>query len=145
MRLRLGPGAGAPRLGGATQGGRAGGTVRAAIVLGVPLGLTAGGLLSDRFGDAGAFEVVAAGAMAVALVTAWVLVPDLRVALRPRVPLKETMRAMSDPRLLADRQSELRALVFAAGGMVLTTLALLVHARRALPSSGATSKGRPGC
>lgn len=113
--------------GGATAGGATAGTVRAAMVLGVPVGLTAGGLLSDRVGDAATFELAASAAF-VALVLAWATVPDVRAPVTRRPPLGETLRAMSDRRLLAIGGLNF-ALNFAAGGMVLTTLALLVHSR----------------
>jgi MFS family permease len=113
--------------GGATHGGRTAGMVRAAIVLGVPVGLTVGGLLSDRVGDAATFEI-AGGAVVIALVAAWVTVPDLRASIARRAPFEQTMRAMGDRRLLAIGGLNF-ALSFAAGGMVLTTLALLVHSR----------------
>jgi MFS family permease len=113
--------------GGAVHGGRAAGTVRAAIVLGVPVGLFAGGLLSDAVGDAATF-LVASGAVTVALVGAWFTVPDLRPPVGSRPPLLETLKAMRDRRLLAVGALNF-ALSFAAGGMVLTTLALLVHDR----------------
>jgi MFS family permease len=115
------------RAGGATHGGRMAGTVRAAIVLGVPVGLTVGGLLSDRVGDAATFEI-AGGAVVIALIAAWITVPDLRASIARRAPFGQTMRAMGDRRLLAIGGLNF-ALSFAAGGMVLTTLALLVHSR----------------
>jgi MFS family permease len=62
--------------GGRSQGGRAVGTVRAAIVLGVPVGLAAGGLLSDAVGDAATFAI-AGGAVVLALGAAFARVPDL--------------------------------------------------------------------
>jgi MFS family permease len=113
--------------GGAAHGGRAAGTVRASIVLGVPLGLLAGGLLSEAVGDASTF-LLAGGAVVVALVLAWATLPDLRVAIGKRPPMLETLRAMREPRLLAVGALNF-ALSFAVGGMVLTTLALLVHLR----------------
>jgi MFS family permease len=113
--------------GGAAHGGRAAGTVRASIVLGVPVGLLVGGLLSEAVGDALTF-VLAAGAVVVALALAWATLPDLRVPIAKRPPMLETLRAMRDPRLFAVGAMNF-ALTFAAGGMVLTTLALLVHVR----------------
>jgi MFS family permease len=101
--------------------------VRAAIVLGVPVGLLVGGLLSDAVGDAATFAI-ASGAVVVALAGAWVSVPDLRSPVGRRPPLGETLRAMRDRRLLAVGSLNF-ALSLAVGGMVLTTLALLVHAR----------------
>jgi MFS family permease len=113
--------------GGASHKGSAAGTVRASIVLGVPVGLLVGGLLSDAVGDAATF-VLAAGAVVVALAAAWVTVPDIRPPPGRRPALIDTLRAMQDRRLLAVGALNF-ALSFAAGGMVLTTLALLVHAR----------------
>jgi MFS family permease len=111
---------------GARRGGAAA-TVRASIVLGVPLGLVVGGLLSATLGDAATF-LVAAGAVVVALGAASVTVPDLRAPAGARVTRVETLRAMRDRRLLAVGGLNF-ALSFAAGGMILTTLALLVHSR----------------
>jgi MFS family permease len=101
--------------------------VRATIVLGVPIGLAAGGLLSDAVGDAATFAI-AAGAVVVALGAAYLRVPDLRAPIGVRPPLLETLRAMRDRQLLAVGALNC-ALNFAVGGMILTTLALLVHHR----------------
>ena len=115
-------------VGGSEHGGRMAGTVRASLVLGVPLGLFVGGLLSDAVGDAGAFGL-AALAVVFALLDAWRSVPDLRPPpVKRRPPILETLKAMRDRRLLAIGTLKF-ALSFAAGGMILTTLALLVHAR----------------
>jgi MFS family permease len=127
--------------GGATHGGRAAGTVRAAIVLGVPIGLVAGGLLSNAFGDAMTFAIAGAGVV-LALFAAWYRVPDLRAPIGSRPPLMETLRAMQEKRLLAVGALNL-ALNFAASGMVLTTLALLVH-DRTLSVFGRSEQGTAG-
>jgi MFS family permease len=113
--------------GGATHGGSAAGTVRASIVLGVPVGLVVGGLLANAVGDAATFAI-ADVAVVFALAGAWVSVPDLRARVARRPPLRATLKAMQDSRLLAIGALNF-ALSFAAGGMVLTTLALLVHDR----------------
>lgn len=113
--------------GGPLHGGRAAGTVRAAIVLGIPVGLLVGGLLSNAVGDANTFAF-AAGAVALSLGIAWARVPDLRASAARRPPLRETLRAMRDRRLLAIGALNF-ALSFSAGGMILTTLAILVHDR----------------
>lgn len=110
------------------QRGGAAGTVRASIVLGIPLGLMVGGLLSAWLGDAATFAV-AAGAVLLALGAAWAKVPDLRApGTGRRVTRGEMLRAMRNPRLLAVGALNF-ALSFAAGGMILTTVALLVHER----------------
>jgi MFS family permease len=113
--------------GGPSQRGRAAGTVRAAMVLGVPIGLAAGGLLSDAVGDAATFGI-AACAVVLALLAAFLRVPDWRGPVGRRPPLVETLRAMRDRRLFALGALNL-ILNFSVGGMILTTLALLVHER----------------
>lgn len=113
--------------GGRAHGGRTAGIVRAAMGIGVPLGLVAGGLFSDRWGDAATFEVAMA-AMACAWVVALGLVPDLRVPVRHAASLRDVLRALSDGRLLAVGVLNFAA-SFAAQGMVLTTLALVVRER----------------
>lgn len=113
--------------GGSSHSGQAAGLVRVTIVLGVPVGLFAGGLLSDALGNTATFGI-AAVAVVLALAVAFVQVPDLRVPLRRQPPLLETLRALRDRRLLAVGVLNL-VLNFAAGGMILTTLALLVHER----------------
>jgi MFS family permease len=127
--------------GGASHGGRAAGTVRAAIVLGVPIGLVTGGLLSNAVGDAATFAI-AGGGVVLALLFAWLRVPDLRAPIGKRPPLLETLRAMRDVRLLGIGTLNF-ALNFAASGMVLTTLALLVH-DRVLSVFGRSEQGTAG-
>jgi MFS family permease len=113
--------------GGPSHSGRSAGTVRAAMVLGIPIGLAAGGLLSDAVGDAATFGIAAA-AVVFALVGAYATVPDLRAPLGPRPSLLDTVRRMRDRRLFALGALNLM-LNFTVGGMILTTLALLVHDR----------------
>ncbi len=125
---------------GASRGATAG-AVRAAMVLGVPIGFVMGGLLSDSIGDAATFAT--AGALGcVALLAAFTTVPDLRAKIAVRPPLLVTLRAMSDRRLLGIGGLNF-ALNFAAGGMVLTTLALLVGARH-LSVFGRDDQGTAG-
>jgi MFS family permease len=69
-------------------------------------------------------------------------VPDLRAPIGKRAPLGETLRAMRDRRLLAVGGLNF-ALSFAVGGMVLTTLALLVHGRH-LSVLGRNEQGTSG-
>ncbi len=113
--------------GGPSQSGRAAGMVRAAMVLGVPVGLAAGGLLSDAVGDAATFAI-AACAVVLAFLAAFLRVPDWRGPMGRRPPLLETLRAMRDRRLLSLGALNM-VLNFSVGGMILTTLALLVHER----------------
>ncbi len=113
--------------GGPAHGGRTAGTVRAAMGIGVPLGLVAGGVVSDRFGNAATFESALAGILAAALL-AWWLVPDLRVTLPKRSAWSEMLATMADRRLLTVGALTF-AMTFATQGMVLTTVTLLVHAR----------------
>jgi MFS family permease len=113
--------------GGKRHGGRAAGTVRAALALGVPVGLVLGGILSDRLGNVRTFEGALA-AIALAVLAAWAWVPDLRGPVGRAVPLRETLRALGDRSLLAVGSLNFAA-SFAAQGMVLTTLALLVRER----------------
>lgn len=113
--------------GGKTQGGRTAGTVRAAMGVGVPLGLVAGGVVSDRWGNAATFESALVGVL-VATLVAWRLVPDLRVAVPRRFGWSEIFKAMADRRLSAIGALTF-AVAFSAQGMVLTTLSLLAHAR----------------
>ena len=115
------------RAGGVAHGGTSAGTVRASIVLGVPIGFVAGGLLADLIGDVATFAI-AGVSVCVALVMAAITVPDLRASLTHRPPLLAALHAMRDRRLLALGGLNF-ALAFAAGGMVLTTLALLVESR----------------
>ena len=113
--------------GGRSMGGRSAGIVRASIVLGVPVGLAVGGLLSDAVGDAAAF-FAAAVAVLLALIVAYVRVPDLRVPIAQGASFKERLLAMRDRRLFALGALNL-VVNFAAAGMILTTLALLVRER----------------
>ena len=114
--------------GGKAHGGRTAATVRAAMAVGVPLGLVAGGILSDRWGNAATFESALVGVVAATLVAGW-LVPDLRVALPRRSGKSDLRRAIADRRLLVIGLLNFAA-TFSAQGMVLTTLSLLVRARR---------------
>ncbi len=127
--------------GGARHGGKTAGSVRAAMVLGVPIGLVVGGLLSDAVGEIATFSI-ASGAVVFALAGAFVTVPDLRAKVRTRPPLLQIVRELRDRRLMAIGALNF-ALNFAATGMVLTTLALLVHAR-AISVFGRDEQGSAG-
>ena len=113
--------------GGKVHGGRVGGAVRAAMGVGVPIGLVMGGLLSDAIGEAHTFEL-AAVAMALATLVATWLVPDVRVAVRAATSLLTAARALLDRRLAALGGLNFAA-TFAASGMVLTTIVFLLRAR----------------
>ena len=114
--------------GGEHHRGRTGSAVRAALALGVPLGLVAGGLLADRIGESATFEV-AAGVLVLAAAAGWATIPDLRVGRRRAVPLVEALRSLVRDRRLAIIGALNFAASFCAQGMVLTTAVLLVHER----------------
>ncbi|MEO8796820.1 MAG: MFS transporter, partial [Polyangiaceae bacterium] len=94
---------------------------------GVPVGLVLGGILADTIGEARTFEA-AAGALLVATVGAYVLVPDLRVTMKARPPLLKSLSILGDKRLAAIGSLNFAA-SFAGYGLVLTTATLLVQAR----------------
>ncbi|HEY4239182.1 MAG TPA: MFS transporter [Kofleriaceae bacterium] len=101
--------------------------VRVAIVIGVPIGFVVGGLLAIAVGDVWTFAI-AGVAVVVALAGATWTVPDLRAPVRRRATIRESIGAMRDKRLFAIGGLNF-ALSFAAGGMVLSTLAFLVEDR----------------
>jgi MFS family permease len=127
--------------GGDKHSGSAAGIVRAGMVIGVPIGFVTGGLLSDTIGVELTF-VVAGASMCVALAGAFVSVPDLRAKFAKRPPMRETLRAMRDRRLFGIGGLNF-VLNFAASGMVLTTLALLVKDRH-LALLGRDAQGTAG-
>ena len=110
---------------GPARGGGIAGVVRASLVIGVPIGLAVGGLLADLVGEKWTFAV-AGLAVIVALGGAAFTVPDLGVRIRKRPPLLDTLRAMRDRRMLAIGGLNF-SIGFTAGGMVLSTLTLLVR------------------
>jgi MFS family permease len=127
--------------GGPAHGGSTAGTVRAAIVLGVPIGLVVGGLLSGPLGNTATFGV-AGVAVVIALVAGFFTIPDLRGKLAKRPSAWVALKAMRDRRLLAVGSLNF-GLGFAAGGMLLTTLALVVDTRH-LTIFGRDSEGTSG-
>lgn len=127
--------------GGDTSAGEAAGTVRVAIVLGIPLGFAIGGVLADSIGDFATF-VVAGGSVTLAFIAASFTVPDLRPPVPQRGSALTALRALRDLRLLAIGGLNF-ALAFAGGGMVLTTLALLVDDRH-LHLFGHNAEGTSG-
>ncbi|MBV8761097.1 MAG: MFS transporter [Deltaproteobacteria bacterium] len=110
---------------GPSQGGSTAGVVRAAIVIGTPIGLAVGGILADVIGETATFAVAGAAVIA-ALIGATFTVPDLgaRVALRS---FRDTLAALRDRRMLAIGSLNF-VIGFTAGGMLLSTLTLLVSA-----------------
>jgi MFS family permease len=113
--------------GGKEHGGRTAGTVRAALAVGVPFGIVAGGLLAERVGDAGTFELAMA-ALVVASGAAYLWAPDLRADIRRVPPFLVSVRGFANRTLAAIGALNFAA-TFSASGMVLTTLVLLVNAR----------------
>jgi MFS family permease len=107
------------------QGGGTAGLVRAAIVIGIPLGLALGGVLADLVGEVATFAVAGA-AVVVALAGAAFTVPDLRATAPRRTSLAAAVGELRDRRLLAIGSLNF-AIGFTAGGMVLSTLTLLVE------------------
>lgn len=112
---------------GTGRGGSTAGVVRAAIVIGVPIGLAVGGLLADLIGEEWTFAV-AGGAVVVALAAGTFTIPDVRAKISVRPNLMAVVREMRDRRLLAIGSLNF-AIGFTVGGLVLTTLALLVNDR----------------
>lgn len=121
--------------------GATAGTVRAAIVLGVPIGFIAGGLLGDAVGDTWTFAI-AEIAVILALIGASITVPDLRVKLAKRAGLMDSLHAVKDVRLLAVGALNF-ATNLAASGVLLATLPLLV-ATRHLEMWGRDAEGSAG-
>ncbi len=113
--------------GGKAHGGRVGGIVRAALGVGVPIGLVAGGLMSEAFGEAHTFEVATVALVLATLLALW-LVPDVRVAVRVPLNLFAAARGLADRRLAALGGLNF-ASTFAASGMVLTTIVFLLRFR----------------
>lgn len=126
---------------GGSSSGSTAGAVRASIVLGIPVGFVVGGVLSDAYGEVATFAISAAS-VAMALVAASLTLPDRRVAVRTRRSIMDSLRAMRDRRLLALGGLNF-ALSFAAGGMVLTTMAILVQHRH-LAVFGRNTQGSSG-
>jgi MFS family permease len=129
------------KAGGSDKGGGTAGLVRAAIVVGIPVGLSAGGLLSDAVGEVLTFAI-AGGAVALAFIGASFTLPVTQVSTRPRPAFSETLGELHDRRLLSVGGLNF-ALTFSAGGMVLTTMALLVDGRH-LSLFGRNAQGTAG-
>jgi MFS family permease len=116
------------RAGGREHAGAAGALVRAAMAVGVPIGIVCGGFMSEAFGERTTFEV-ATGAVALGGVAAWLWVPDLRAKTFKRARLGEALRGLAQKPLAAIGALNF-ASNFSAQGMVLSTLVLMVEERR---------------
>jgi MFS family permease len=113
--------------GGRSYGGLAAGTVRAAMSAGMPIGLAVGGLLAALWGEREMFEA-AMVAVGLGALVAFLTVPDLRAAATPEGRPPRHFRPWANRRLLAIGALNF-ASFFAAQGVVLTTLGLLLNAR----------------
>jgi MFS family permease len=114
--------------GGRERAGEAGALVRAAMAVGVPVGIVAGGFLAEGLGDSATF-VIATVAVAAGTVAAWLWVPDLRAPLPPRSSVAEAFGSLAQKPLAAIGALNF-ASSFSAQGMVLSTLVLMVEQRR---------------
>jgi DHA1 family multidrug resistance protein-like MFS transporter len=113
--------------GGRSRAGTAGALVRAAMAVGVPVGVVAGGFLSEAVGDRRTFEV-AMCAVALGAAAAWLWVPDLRARGARRSGVLESLKALMQKPLAAIGALNF-ASNFSAQGMVLSTLVLMVEER----------------
>jgi MFS family permease len=113
--------------GGRARAGTAGALVRAAMAVGVPVGIVAGGFLAETIGDKGTFEV-ATSAVALGAVAAWAWVPDLRAKRPARTSPWESLQDLMQKPLAAIGALNF-ASNFSAQGMVLSTLVLMVEER----------------
>jgi MFS family permease len=114
--------------GGIHHKGLASGIVRSAMSAGVPVGLVLGGLLAGWIGPAGAFGVSLVAPLVAVLVAART-VPDLRAAARRAPPLAEVIRSLKSWTVAVIAAINFVS-TFCALGVVLTTLALIIHERR---------------
>jgi MFS family permease len=115
------------RSGGREHGGLAAGTVKAAMAVGLPLGVLLGSLLHDRLGAVGLFESsIAALLMATAFASRFV--PDLPVVARRTPPF-----ALLQNSRVAALGALNFAVTFSALGVVLTALPLLNRHAATLP------------
>jgi MFS family permease len=112
--------------GGRAHGGLVAGIVRAAQSAGMPVGLAAGGLLAAFAGEANTFAA-ALVAIVVGMVVGFFTVPDLR-APHSKGTRQGAWRMLADRRLLAVGVLNF-SMFFAAQGVVLTTIVLLVSGR----------------
>ncbi len=120
------------RSAGREQAGKSAGIVRAAMAIGLPVGVALGGPVSSCLGNAGALEV-ASLALSMALAVAYRLAPRQRVVVTKRGALRDAIRLLHSSRASIRRLAALGALNFAVTfstlGIVLTTLVLVIGAR----------------
>jgi MFS family permease len=120
--------------GGREHGGMAAGTVRAAMSIGLPLGVALGGVLAQHFGEAATFSAAIA-ALVLATASAWVAVPQARADVQRRVPLREVVTTLLRDRRMASIGVLNFAVTFSALGLVLTTVVFVVGAHRKAAAS----------
>ncbi len=127
--------------GGERHRGMSAGIVRSAQSAGMPLGLAAGGVLAGALGPAAAFGV-AMIAPALAAAAAQRVIPDLRPPGRELPSFRQLLATLLDRRVGAIAAMNLVG-VFAAQGVILTTLVLVLEQRglRLLGLSVLTSSG----
>ncbi len=113
--------------GGKEHPGESGALVRAAMAVGVPVGIVAGGFLAEGLGERATFGI-ATTAVALGTVAAWKWVPDLRAPFRARSTLVEAFGGLAQKPLAAIGALNF-ASNFSAQGMVLSTLVLMVEER----------------
>jgi MFS family permease len=124
-----------------TESGAAAAMVRAASVIGMPIGFAIGGLAAEPLGNAATFGLAGA-AVLVALAVGVATIPDVRAAGSQRPTVVAALRELRDRRVLGIGGINF-ALNFAAGGMVLSTLAFLVASRH-LVVLGRDERGTSG-
>ena len=116
--------------GGRDHAGEAGSLVRAAMAIGVPVGIVAGGFYGGGPGRARDLRD-RDGAVALGTVAAWRWVPDLRAPPAARSTLSESFASLAQRPLAAVGALNF-ASNFSAQGMVLSTLVLMVEERKIL-------------
>ncbi len=115
--------------GGRNHRGLAAGITNSAMAAGVPLGLALGGLIAGWRGPAAAFGS-ALVALFLAAFVALVRAPDLRAAHVDRAPSFRQIFSSLRHRPVQALAALNAATSFSALGVVLATLALIIHARR---------------
>jgi MFS family permease len=113
--------------GGRAHSGAAAGTVRGAMMVGMPAGLVIGGLMAARWGERVTFEA-AIVAVVLATIVAALAVPNLRSRPSQRPDFRVMVRGLADRRLGALGLLNF-ATFFSAQGTVLATIVLVLGAR----------------